>query len=118
MDTIEERTQRTKWFLHDRFGMFIHWGLYSIPARGEWVRHFEKMSNEQYQPYFDGFNPDRYDPREWARIAKQAGMKYAVLTAKHHDGFASSIPPSPITKQPKPAVTSCGNMLMPSEPKG
>ncbi|MCZ8514239.1 alpha-L-fucosidase [Paenibacillus filicis] len=84
---IEERTKRTRWFLHDRFGMFIHWGLYAIPARGEWVRSVEKIPVEQYQTYFEEFNPTNYDPRAWAKIAKQAGMKYAVLTAKHHDGF-------------------------------
>ncbi|MFD0620880.1 alpha-L-fucosidase [Paenibacillus sp. GCM10027629] len=84
---IEERTERTKWFLQDRFGMFIHWGLYAIPARGEWVRNGERLTVEQYQPYFDAFNPQHYNPAEWARAAKQAGMKYAVLTAKHHDGF-------------------------------
>ena len=84
---IEERTRRTKWFLHDRFGMFIHWGLYSIPSRCEWVRSIERMSVEDYQPYFDEFNPTEYEPRRWARLAKNAGMKYAVLTAKHHDGF-------------------------------
>ncbi|MBM7567248.1 alpha-L-fucosidase [Paenibacillus sacheonensis] len=84
---IECRKERTKWFLEDRFGMFIHWGLYAIPARGEWVRSVEHISSEDYQVYFDEFNPDRYDAREWARTAKAAGMKYAVLTAKHHDGF-------------------------------
>ncbi|MFD3257647.1 alpha-L-fucosidase [Paenibacillus lentus] len=84
---VEQRTERTQWFLHDRFGMFIHWGLYAIPARDEWVRSQEKMSLEDYQVFFDEFNPDRYDPRAWARLAKQAGMKYAVMTAKHHDGF-------------------------------
>jgi alpha-L-fucosidase len=67
--------------------MFIHWGLYAIPARGEWVRNHEKISTEAYQPYFDEFNPARYDPRAWARLARQAGQKYAVMTAKHHDGF-------------------------------
>jgi alpha-L-fucosidase len=84
---IAERNERVKWFLQDRFGMFIHWGLYAIPARGEWVRNGERISVEDYQPYFDSFHPDRYNPKEWARAAKQAGMKYAVLTAKHHDGF-------------------------------
>jgi alpha-L-fucosidase len=79
--------ERTRWFLSDRFGMFIHWGLYSIPARGEWVRSVERISNEAYQPYFDEFHPDNFDPKGWVSLAKQAGMKYAVLTAKHHDGF-------------------------------
>jgi alpha-L-fucosidase len=84
---ITARRDRTRWFLSDRFGMFIHWGLYAIPARGEWVRSVERISNEAYQPFFDQFNPDSYDPKAWARLARQAGMKYAVLTAKHHDGF-------------------------------
>jgi alpha-L-fucosidase len=84
---VAARTERTRWFLSDRFGMFIHWGLYAIPARGEWIRSVERISNEEYQKYFEAFNPDLYEPRAWARIAKEAGMKYAVLTAKHHDGF-------------------------------
>ncbi|HBQ63388.1 MAG TPA: alpha-L-fucosidase [Clostridiales bacterium] len=84
---IEERTQRTEWFLHDRFGMFIHWGLYAIPARGEWVRSTERIRVTDYQKFFDEFDPALYDPRKWARIAREAGMKYAVMTAKHHDGF-------------------------------
>lgn len=84
---IADRTRRTKWFLEDRFGMFIHWGIYSIPARGEWVRSHERISVEAYEPFFREFNPVEYDPKAWARLAKNAGMKYAVLTAKHHDGF-------------------------------
>lgn len=83
----QARTERTRWFLEDRFGMFIHWGLYAIPARGEWVQSLEKISAEEYRNYFEEFNPIGYDPREWAKGAKQAGMKYAVMTAKHHDGF-------------------------------
>lgn len=79
--------KRTAWYRHDRFGMFIHWGLYAIPARGEWVRSTEQLSASDYQPYFDTFNPTDYDPKAWARLAREAGMKYAVLTAKHHDGF-------------------------------
>jgi len=81
------REERIKWFLHDRFGMFIHWGIYAIPARGEWVRSQEGISIEDYQPFFEEFDPIYYNPREWARAAKEAGMKYAVMTAKHHDGF-------------------------------
>jgi alpha-L-fucosidase len=84
---VAERAERTRWFLADRFGMFIHWGLYAIPARGEWVRSEERISNDEYQKYFDEFNPTDYDPAQWAKVAKNAGMKYAVLTAKHHDGF-------------------------------
>ena len=84
---IEDRTRRTKWFLEDRFGMFIHWGIYSIPARGEWVRSVERISVEDYEPFFKEFNPVDFDAKKWAKMAKEAGMKYAVLTAKHHDGF-------------------------------
>ena len=84
---MNEAWERTEWFRQDRFGMFIHWGLYSIPARGEWVRSFERISNEEYDKYFEQFDPTRYNPREWAKIAKSAGQNYAVLTTKHHDGF-------------------------------
>ena len=84
---MEERKKRIEWFQNDRFGMFIHWGLYAIPARGEWVRNREFIPVEDYQEFFDEFNPVDYEPREWAKLAKEAGMKYAVLTSKHHDGF-------------------------------
>ena len=77
----------TAWFRHDRFGMFIHWGLYSMPARHEWIKNYECIPEEKYDKYFKYFNPDLYDPREWARMAKAAGMKYAVFTSKHHEGF-------------------------------
>lgn len=83
----KDNCKKVDWFVNDRFGMFIHWGLYAIPARGEWVRSFEEISNEAYQPYFDEFNPVDYNPKEWAKAAKNAGMRYAVMTAKHHDGF-------------------------------
>jgi alpha-L-fucosidase len=82
-----ERQARTDWFRAARFGMFIHWGVYAIPARGEWVRSEEEMSVEDYQKYVEEFNPKNYNPKEWAKLAKEAGMKYAVITAKHHDGF-------------------------------
>ena len=77
----------TAWFRHDRFGMFIHFGLYAMPARHEWIMEKEHMTAEHYQRYFEHFNPDLFDAREWARQAKAAGMKYAVLTTKHHEGF-------------------------------
>ena len=77
----------TEWFVHDRFGMFIHFGLYSMPARHEWVMTREKTPIETYERYFKHFDPDMFDAREWARTAKAAGMKYAVLTTKHHEGF-------------------------------
>lgn len=83
----DDYNARTEWFRQARFGMFLHWGLYSIPARGEWVRSTEQMPEERYLPFFREFNPVDFDPKAWARMAKDAGMRYAVLTAKHHDGF-------------------------------
>ncbi len=77
----------TDWFVHDRLGMFIHWGLYAMPARHEWVKNRERMTDADYEKYFLHFDPDMYDPADWARRAKKAGMKYAVFTAKHHEGF-------------------------------
>lgn len=77
----------TTWFNHDRFGMFIHFGIYAMPAKGEWIKYTKKMTEESYDRYFRYFDPDLYDPGEWARQAKAAGMKYAVMTTKHHDGF-------------------------------
>lgn len=79
--------RRMQWYSEARFGMFIHWGLYAIPARGEWVRSVERIPKEDYMTYFEEFDPVDYDPKAWARAAREAGMKYVVLTAKHHDGF-------------------------------
>ncbi|MCU7549241.1 alpha-L-fucosidase [Chitinophagaceae bacterium LB-8] len=86
-ETIEQKTKRMEWWTDARFGMFIHWGLYALPARHEWIKMREKQTNEQYQKYFDLFNPDQFDPKLWAKEAKAAGMKYAILTTKHHEGF-------------------------------
>jgi alpha-L-fucosidase len=77
----------TSWFVHDRFGLFIHWGLYALPARHEWVKNREKLSDDHYDRYFRHFNPDLYDPSRWASAAKKAGIKYFVITTKHHEGF-------------------------------
>jgi len=86
-ETGEQKEKRMAWWTHDRFGMFIHWGIYAVPARHEWVKQRERISDEDYQRYFDHFDSDLYDPKEWAAKAKAAGMKYVVLTSKHHDGF-------------------------------
>lgn len=86
-DEIRKATGDASWFVHDRFGMFIHWGLYALPARHEWVKNRERITDQDYQKYFDHFNPDLYDPQAWARAAKDAGMKYFVITTKHHEGF-------------------------------
>jgi alpha-L-fucosidase len=77
----------SSWFVHDRFGMFIHWGVYALPARHEWVKSREEISDEDYQPYFDNFNPTLFDPKAWAGVAREAGMKYVIITTKHHEGF-------------------------------
>jgi alpha-L-fucosidase len=86
-ETPEQKAERLKWWTDARFGMFIHWGLYASPARHEWVKKYERMTNEEYEKYFEIFDPDLFDPHQWAKEAKNAGMKYAVITAKHHEGF-------------------------------
>jgi alpha-L-fucosidase len=86
-ETPAQKEARLQWWTDARFGMFIHWGLYALPARHEWVKNRERLTDADYQPYFDHFNPDLYDPRAWARMARDAGMKYAVITSKHHEGF-------------------------------
>lgn len=87
MDNYQKVMQRTQWWRDARFGMFIHFGAYAVPARGEWVKSNEHLTTEHYQKYVDAFYPADFDAKKWAKIAKAAGMKYAVLTAKHHDGF-------------------------------
>ncbi|MDP4131811.1 MAG: alpha-L-fucosidase, partial [Bacteroidota bacterium] len=86
-ETAAQKKQRMEWWTNDRFGMFIHWGLYALPARHEWVKNHERMTNEEYEKYFKIFNPDLFDAKAWAKKAKAAGMRYAVLTSKHHEGF-------------------------------
>lgn len=86
-ETEAQKKERMQWWTDARFGMFIHWGIYALPARHEWVKQKERMTTEEYEKYFEHFNPDLYNPREWAKQAKAAGMKYAVITTKHHDGF-------------------------------
>ncbi len=77
----------TSWFVQDRLGLFIHWGLYALPARHEWVKNYEKIADADYEKYFRHFDPDLYDPDAWAKAAADAGMKYFVITTKHHEGF-------------------------------
>ena len=90
--------QNIDWWRDARFGMFIHWGLYAVPAGewkgwktpeiGEWIMHHASIPVKDYEKLAERFNPVRYNAREWAALAKDAGMKYVVITAKHHDGFA------------------------------
>lgn len=78
---------RLQWFREAKFGLFIHWGVYSMIGREEWARELLQIPLSEYQKYADNFNPVNYDPKEWVRLAKEAGVKYIVITSKHHDGF-------------------------------
>ena len=88
MATDPAAAARIQWWRDAKFGLFMHWGVYSIPGRGEWVQWNEQIPVDQYAKLADQFHPDHFDPDAWAAIAKSAGMKYTVLTARHHDGFA------------------------------
>jgi len=82
-----EDQERLKWFREARFGMFIHWGLYAQLGRHEWVMNRERIPVEQYEKLADTWKPRPNAPRAWARLARQAGMRYMVMTTKHHEGF-------------------------------
>ncbi len=94
-DAKSEQDQRMAWWRDARFGMFIHWGLYSIPAgewkgdtgHAEWIRETAHIPVEEYEKLQAQFNPVKFDAEAWARMAADAGMKYLVITSKHHDGF-------------------------------
>lgn len=97
-ETPAQRDARMEWWREARFGMFIHWGVYAVPAGtyngkqiggiGEWIMNRGKIPMAEYQAYAKDFNPVKYNADEWVRLAKEAGMKYIVITSKHHDGFA------------------------------
>lgn len=95
-ETKVERDQRMQWWRDARFGLFIHWGLYSIPAgewngatnHAEWIRTTAQIPLKEYDKFLAQFNPVKFNADEWVKMAKDAGMKYIVITSKHHDGFA------------------------------
>jgi alpha-L-fucosidase len=86
--TDANAAQRIAWWREARVGMFIHWGVYAIPGRGEWVQWNEQIPVDTYAKLADQFNPQHFDANAWAQLAKDGGMRYVVLTARHHDGFA------------------------------
>lgn len=83
-----ENIEARRWFQDAKFGLFIHWGVYSVLGKGEWVMNNDKMTIEQYKELPPKFNPTLYNPAEWVALAKAAGMRYITITSKHHDGFA------------------------------
>ncbi|MCC6444234.1 MAG: alpha-L-fucosidase [Armatimonadetes bacterium] len=87
MPDTSSANKRLQWWTEARFGMFIHWGLYAIPARGEWVMLCERIPKEEYARLSSAFRPGKFDADAWVALAREAGMKYMVLTTRHHDGF-------------------------------
>lgn len=95
-ETAAQRDARMAWWREAKFGLFLHWGVYAVPAGahkgvdtyGEWIMHSAKIPVAEYSEFARRFNPVKYDPAAWARMAKDAGMRYIVITSKHHDGFA------------------------------
>lgn len=83
-----ERSSRMQWWKDAKFGMFIHWGVYSVLGKGEWVMYGSKIPVREYEELAAVFSPVQFNAKEWVACAKRAGMKYIVITAKHHDGFA------------------------------
>src|SRR5436190_18916697 len=83
-----ENLKSREWFQDARFGLFIHWGVYSVLADGEWVMNNKQIPTKIYEKIPNFFNPTQFDPKEWVQMVKDAGMKYITITSKHHDGFA------------------------------
>ena len=83
-----ENLEARNWFQDSRFGLFIHWGVYSVLGDGEWVMNNQNISIEDYEKLPNFFNPISFDPKKWVSMAKEAGMKYITITSRHHDGFS------------------------------
>ena len=119
-ETPEQREKRMEWWRDARFGMFIHWGVYAVPAGtykgeripgiGEWIMRRAEIPVSEYKEYAKKFNPVKYDPDFWAELAADAGMKYMVITSKHHDGFA--LFPSDVTDWDIEGATPYGKDLI------
>ena len=119
-ETQQQRDARMKWWRDARFGMFIHWGVYAVPAGtyrdqqiggiGEWIMRRAEIPVVEYRAFAKQFNPVKYDPDAWAALAKEAGMKYIVITSKHHDGFA--LFPSDVTDWDVADATPYGKDLI------
>ncbi len=84
----KENLENREWFQDAKFGLFVHWGVYSILGNGEWVMNNTQIPIKQYEKLPEFFDPVNYDPAKWVKLVKDAGMKYIVITSKHHDGFA------------------------------
>ncbi|MGQ9479641.1 MAG: alpha-L-fucosidase [Thermoproteota archaeon] len=100
---MNNRERMVRWFREARFGIFIHWGIYSILGRGEWVMHNERISIDEYEKLTGQFNPELFDADEWISIFKESGAKYITFTTKHHDGFCmydSSLTDYKVTRTP------------------
>jgi len=83
-----ENLKAREWFQDAKFGLFVHWGVYCLLAKGEWVMYQDKIPVKSYEGIPGNFNPAKFDPDEWCRMVKAAGMNYITITSKHHDGFA------------------------------
>ncbi len=113
-----EKDVRMEWWREAKFGLFIHWGVYAVPAGkygentnyGEWIMLSNKIPSAEYKKYATQFNPVKYDPAAWVKVAKEAGMKYIVITSKHHDGFA--LYPSEVTDWDVADATPYGKDLL------
>lgn len=118
-ETKADRDKRMAWWREAKFGMFIHWGVYAVPAGryqdkptgfGEWILHRAKIPLGEYRAYAKDFTAENYDPKAWVALAKEAGMRYMVITSKHHDGFA--LFPSKASDWNAVAATPCKKDLI------